>query len=68
MLRVETVQRTATDEGSSGCGSSWMPGDGLLDRVLHAVRDGGGDLRHVSLHAPSLEDVYVHLTGKELRE
>jgi hypothetical protein len=44
------------------------PGDGLLDRVLHAVRDGGGDLQHVSLQAPSLEDVYVHLTGKGLRE
>lgn len=44
------------------------PADGLLDRVLHAVRDGGGDLRHVSLTAPSLEDVYIHLTGKELRE
>jgi ABC-2 type transport system ATP-binding protein len=44
------------------------PGDGLLDRVLHAVRDARGDLRHISLQAPSLEDVYVHLTGKELRE
>jgi len=36
--------------------------------VLHAVRDARGDLRHISLQAPSLEDVYVHLTGKELRE
>jgi ABC-2 type transport system ATP-binding protein len=45
-----------------------VPGDGLLDRVLHAVRDARGDLRHISLQAPSLEDVYVHLTGKELRE
>ncbi len=44
------------------------PADGLLDRVLHAVREGGGDLRHVGLTAPSLEDVYIHLTGKELRE
>ena len=43
-------------------------GDGLLDRVLHAVRDGGADLRHVSLQPPSLEDVYIHLTGKELNE
>jgi ABC-2 type transport system ATP-binding protein len=43
-------------------------GDGLLDRVLHAVRDGGADLHHVSLQSPSLEDVYIHLTGKELRE
>jgi ABC-2 type transport system ATP-binding protein len=44
------------------------PADGLLDRVLHAVRDGGADLRHVNLAQPSLEDVYIHLTGRELRE
>jgi ABC-2 type transport system ATP-binding protein len=44
------------------------PTDGLLDRVLREVKDGGGDLHHVSLAAPSLEDVYIHLTGKELRE
>ena len=42
--------------------------DGLLDRVLHAVRDEGADLHHVNLAQPSLEDVYIHLTGKELRE
>jgi ABC-2 type transport system ATP-binding protein len=42
--------------------------DGLLDRILHAVRDGGADLRHVSLSQPSLEDVYIHLTGRGLRE
>jgi ABC-2 type transport system ATP-binding protein len=44
------------------------PKDGLLDRVLHAVRDGGADLHHVNLAQPSLEDVYIHLTGKELRD
>ena len=43
-------------------------GNGLLDRVLLAVREGAGDLHHVSLTQPSLEDVYIHLTGKELRE
>jgi ABC-2 type transport system ATP-binding protein len=44
------------------------PGDGLLDRVLAASRDGGADLKHVSLAQPSLEDVYIHLTGRGLRE
>jgi ABC-2 type transport system ATP-binding protein len=44
------------------------PTDGLLDRVLREVKDGGGEMHHVSLSAPSLEDVYIHLTGKELRE
>lgn len=42
--------------------------DGLLDSVLREVRSRGGHVRHVSLTSPSLEDVYIHLTGKELRE
>jgi ABC-2 type transport system ATP-binding protein len=42
--------------------------DGLLDRVLGVVREAGAEVRQVSLTAPSLEDVYIHLTGKELRE
>jgi ABC-2 type transport system ATP-binding protein len=44
------------------------PGDGLLDRVLRVVREAGAELDHVSLAQPSLEDVYVHLTGRGLRE
>ena len=27
-----------------------------------------GAVHHESLSTPSLEDVYIHLTGKELRE
>jgi ABC-2 type transport system ATP-binding protein len=44
------------------------PSDGLLDRVLRVVREGGADLHHVNLAQPSLEDVYIHLTGRGLRE
>jgi ABC-2 type transport system ATP-binding protein len=44
------------------------PADGLLDRLLHEARDGGALLHHVNLAQPSLEDVYIHLTGRELRE
>jgi hypothetical protein len=67
-MRLEAV----TGEGNGGEVERLRlfvdPADGLLDRVLHAVRDAGADLDHVSLTAPSLEDVYIHLTGKELRE
>jgi ABC-2 type transport system ATP-binding protein len=42
--------------------------DGLLDSVLQELRAAGAQLDHVSLAPPSLEDVYIHLTGKELRE
>ena len=68
VLRVEKVDR-AGDEGDGERLRLFVdPGDGLLDRVLQTVRAEGADLRHVSLTAPSLEDVYIHLTGKELRE
>jgi ABC-2 type transport system ATP-binding protein len=67
VVRVETAPEAAGEEGER-LRLFVVPGDGLLDRVLQAVRDGGGDLKHVSLQAPSLEDVYVHLTGKGLRE
>ena len=66
--RVERVERAEDEEGLERLRLFVDPGDGLLDRVLQLVRAGGGDLRHVSLTAPSLEDVYIHLTGKELRE
>ena len=45
-----------------------LPRLGLVADEFRTVREAGGDLRHVSLNAPSLEDVYIHLTGRELRE
>jgi len=70
VLNLEAVE--AGDEGE-GDGTERLRlymdrADGLLDRVLHEVRDGGADLRHVSLAQRSLEDVYIHLTGRGLRE
>ncbi|HVO12454.1 MAG TPA: ABC transporter ATP-binding protein [Vicinamibacteria bacterium] len=69
VMKVEEVQ----DGGDGGDALERLrlfvdSGDGLLDRVLHAVRDGGADLHHVSLSQPSLEDVYIHFTGRELRD
>jgi ABC-2 type transport system ATP-binding protein len=68
VLRVENVGRAEDEDDGERLRLFVDPGDGLLDRVLQAVRANGADLRHVSLTAPSLEDVYIHLTGKELRE
>ena len=63
----------AVDDGREGDSLERLrlfvdPADGLLDRVLREVREGGADLHHVSLSQPSLEDVYIHLTGRGLRE
>jgi ABC-2 type transport system ATP-binding protein len=68
VLRVERLERAAEDDGLERLRLFVDPADGLLDRVLGSVRESGGDLHHVSLNAPSLEDVYIHLTGRELRE
>jgi ABC-2 type transport system ATP-binding protein len=69
VLNIEPVE--ASDGAADGLERLRLfvePGDGLLDRVLAASRDGGADLKHVSLAQPSLEDVYIHLTGRGLRE
>ena len=68
VLRLEPLGEGGREDGTERLRLFVDAGDGLLDRVLHAVRDGGADLRHVSLQPPSLEDVYIHLTGKELNE
>ena len=68
VLRIERVERAGGDEGLERLRLFIDPADGLLDRVFRGVREGGGELHHVSLNAPSLEDVYIHLTGRELRE
>jgi ABC-2 type transport system ATP-binding protein len=68
VLRVEKVTGTAQEDGFERLRLFVDPKDGLLDRVLQAVQAAAGDLDHVSLTQPSLEDVYLHLTGKELRE
>jgi ABC-2 type transport system ATP-binding protein len=68
VLRMETIEASGDADGLERLRLFVDTGDGLLDRVLLAVREGGGDLHHVSLAQPSLEDVYIHLTGKELRE
>jgi len=68
VLNLEPVEAGGEGDGIERLRLFVDPADGLLDRVLHAVRDGGADLRHVNLAQPSLEDVYIHLTGRGLRE
>jgi ABC-2 type transport system ATP-binding protein len=68
VLNLEQVAVEGDGAGTERLRLFVDPSDGLLDRVLHAAKDAGADLQHVSLTAPSLEDVYIHLTGKELRE
>jgi ABC-2 type transport system ATP-binding protein len=71
VLKVETVESKPEDDASGVTERLrlFIDGrDGLLEPSLQAVREAGANLHHVSLASPSLEDVYIHLTGKDLRE
>ena len=52
----ETVQLTA------------VRSDGLLPHVIDAAEAGGFQVQDISIDEPTLETVYINLTGKELRE
>jgi hypothetical protein len=39
-----------------------------LPNVMAALLASHEQIEHVLLQAPSLQDVFLHLTGKELRE
>jgi ABC-2 type transport system ATP-binding protein len=43
-------------------------GDRLVPRIVLAAERGGFDLVDVSIAEPSLETVFINLTGRELRE
>ena len=42
--------------------------DGLVPRIVLAAEHRGFELLDVSIAAPSLETVFINLTGRELRE
>jgi ABC-2 type transport system ATP-binding protein len=41
---------------------------GVLPDVIATVGEAGGRIRHLQIDAPTLEDVFIGLTGKQLRE
>jgi ABC-2 type transport system ATP-binding protein len=46
----------------------WASGSGLLPRIIEAADADGAEITDVSVSEPSLETVFINLTGKDLRE
>ena len=42
--------------------------DGVLPAVVTAAEAGGFEIRDVSVNEPTLESVFINLTGRDLRE
>ena len=68
VLNIEPVEAARSGDGLERLRLFVDPATGCWTACSQAVREGGADLRHVSLAQPSLEDVYIHLTGRGLRE
>jgi ABC-2 type transport system ATP-binding protein len=63
---VEGVTRTRHVDG--GIELHVQGSDRLIPRVVTAAEHGGFDLVDLSVSEPSLETVFINLTGKELRD
>ena len=63
---VEGVTRTRHADG--GVELHVQGGDRLVPRIVMAAERGGFDLADLSVSEPSLETVFINLTGKELRD
>jgi ABC-2 type transport system ATP-binding protein len=63
---VEGVTRTRRMDG--GVELHVQGSDRLVPRVVTAAEHGGFDLVDLSVSEPSLETVFINLTGKELRD
>jgi ABC-2 type transport system ATP-binding protein len=63
---VDGVTRTRSVDG--GLQLHVQGSDRLVPRIVAAAERGGFDLIDLSISEPSLETVFINLTGKELRE
>jgi ABC-2 type transport system ATP-binding protein len=68
---VDGVTRTRLVGGPGGEGTvelHMQGSDRLVPRIVLAAERGGFDLVDLSIAEPSLETVFINLTGKELRD
>ncbi len=65
---VEGVRRTRVAEADGAVELHMTGSDRLVPKIVLAAERGGFDLSDLSISEPSLETVFINLTGKELRD
>jgi ABC-2 type transport system ATP-binding protein len=68
LLARDVAGVTRTRLTSDGLQLHMQGGDRLVPRIVLAAERGGFDLIDLSIAEPSLETVFINLTGKELRD
>jgi ABC-2 type transport system ATP-binding protein len=67
-LSSDVTGVTRTRQADDGIELHMQGSDRLIPRIVLAAERAGFDLVDVSVAEPSLETVFIHLTGKELRD
>ncbi len=65
-LNIETVSDVDFVEGAVRLTTS--KGENTIPWALNVAREHGLDVKSVSMHAPTLEDVFIKYTGRRLRD
>jgi ABC-2 type transport system ATP-binding protein len=65
---IPEVTRTRVLDGEGGVELHVKDAERLVPRVVNAAEEAGFDLADLSVSEPSLETVFISLTGKELRD
>jgi ABC-2 type transport system ATP-binding protein len=66
LQHVRGVTKAHVVEGAVGI--HLRGGDGVVPRILQHAEEGGFRIHDVSITEPTLETVFINLTGKDLRE
>ena len=67
-LFCEKVHRQVLQADAEQVTISLKEASRRLPEILGALGQGGGEIRETTLTQPSLESLFIKLTGKELRE
>jgi ABC-2 type transport system ATP-binding protein len=66
LLRIDTVR--SVDIFKDTVRIATQKGEAIIPLALEVARNQGIQVKSVSLHEPTLEDVFIKYTGKQLRE
>lgn len=64
--KIQNIRRV--DESDNGIRIISKKGSNILSDLVHAVESEGIQLTNFQMETPSLEDVFLHLTGRTLRD
>ncbi len=66
LLKIENV--TGVDFVKDAIRLTTSKGERVIPRAMNVAREHGIDVKSVSLHEPTLEDVFIKFTGRRLRD